>query len=157
MRFFRQTNQIKHIRHAFLDCFPFCADCAHGERDVLIHRFAVNQPEILEHHAERAAQVWDLAFFHFTDIVVIDQHPPLGRPHLRGQELDHRRFAGTGRADQKDEFALVDAQVCFVHRTGAVIVHHGDIVHPYHWQSSPEPCICKKRQRCMRFIHLCLL
>ena len=71
MRFFRQTNQIKHIRHAFLDCFPFCADCAHGERDVLIHRFAVNQPEILEHHAERAAQVWDLAFFHFTDIVAV--------------------------------------------------------------------------------------
>ena len=117
-----KTDQLEHIRHALLDLLLRRADDAHGERDVFIDGLVANQAEILKDDAERPAQVRHGAAAELFDGKAVDKRAAGGRAKLGGQDLDDGGFAGAGRADQEDKFAVVNFHGNAVQRDRAGVV-----------------------------------
>ena len=92
--------------------FGAAEDLGHGEVDVLVDRQPGQQAVVLEHHGAVGSGA--------VDLLVLEQHGAgrdLGQP---GDQVEQRRLAAAGMADDRDEFALVDGQL-------DVLEHFGDM------------------------------
>src|SRR5215470_8866483 len=78
------------------------------ESDVLEHRLAADELEILEDHADRTPEVRDLRRRKDADVAAVDQNLA-GRGRLvPKQQLQEGRLARSGRPGQKHELAALD-------------------------------------------------
>src|SRR6185369_10825992 len=69
---------------------------------------ARDQPEVLEHDADRAAEVRDLGGREHPDVPPVDDDLARRWRLLAEEELEQRRLAGAGGARQEDEFPALD-------------------------------------------------
>ena len=83
----------------------------HGKGDVLVHRHGRDEAEVLEDDAHLTAQVGHLAAAQVGNVLAQHRHLAGGGQLLAQDELEQRGFAGTGMAQQKDEFAVVHMEV----------------------------------------------
>ncbi len=85
------------------------ADDLHGKSDILKNGLGVNQAEILENHADIAAQIGNQAALDAW-IRQNRRSEPVRRTRflLAGQQLDQGRFAGAAAADDKDKLTVLD-------------------------------------------------
>src|ERR1700750_3009358 len=104
------AHQLQHLRHDLADRVRGLADDLEGEAHVVGHRLLLQQPEVLEDAADRAAQRRDLPSRQPPEVLAGDLHPAAGRVLLLEQESQERRLAGAGRADQEGEVALVSVE-----------------------------------------------
>ncbi len=80
------------------------------ERDVLEDGAARNQLEVLEDETDTAAIFLDLATIECGQVLAVDKDLALTRSLLQEQQPEKRRFAGTARAGQKDEFSFLNGE-----------------------------------------------
>ena len=83
---------------------------AQHEGDVLQDRLALQELEILEDDADRAAQLRDLALGDGGDVAAPDQDLPLRRQLLAEDQLQEGRLARARGAGEEAELALLDVQ-----------------------------------------------
>ena len=74
------------------------------------------QAEVLEDHADRAAQVRDLPAGQPGDVLAGDEDRAPGGALLLEHQPQERRLARAGRADEEDELALLDLEADVVQR-----------------------------------------
>jgi hypothetical protein len=98
------------------------ADDLEGEGDVLVHVLVRQQPEVLEHAADRAAQGGHLPVRQPRQVLARDVDRPRRRGLLLEQEPQEGALARAAAADEEDELAAVDVDVDVVqgwtHRGG---------------------------------------
>src|SRR6185437_4694305 len=137
-----QADQLKHLGHDLADRVRRLADHLEREAHVLGHRLLLQQPEVLEDAADRAAQRRDLPSGQPAEVLPGDLDPSPGRVLLLEQQPQEGRLSGPGRADQEDELALVDVEADVVEsRPGtrrvelrySVQADHGRAVYPRVW------------------------
>ena len=104
-----QTPQVKHLWYLVGHHMAGSADDLEGEGDVLEHGLVGQQPKVLEDAADVAAEVGDAPFGQVDNVAagLPDVATGVGQL-LAEQEPDERGLSRPGRADQEDEFALVD-------------------------------------------------
>jgi len=107
---FPQAPQLQHIGDALFDLARRRTDGAHGEAQVLVDRFLLDQAEVLEDDADGAAQQRDLPLGNVRQAEAVDGDLTGRRHDLAGEQLDDRRLAAAARADQKDELPILDAK-----------------------------------------------
>ncbi len=92
---------------------------AHGERvlDVLRDREVREQRVVLEHHADVA-----LVRRHGVEQGTFEADLAAGRKLEAGQHHQAGRLAGAGRAEQRQELALIDVQVQVLDHQGLAVV-----------------------------------
>jgi hypothetical protein len=81
------------------------------------------QLEVLEHAADVAAKERHLAVLQAREVAAADDDLAARRLDLLQEELDQRRLAGAGGADDEDEFPLVDRERDTVERRHVGLVH----------------------------------
>ena len=103
-----QAHHVEHLRHHLLDHVGLFADHLQRERDVLVDRLLLQQPEVLEHAADHLPKLGDVPAGELVDVEL--RHPDVtrGRGVLSQQQPHERRLARTRRADQEYELTLVD-------------------------------------------------
>ena len=80
--------------------------------DVVERGLATEQVELLEDEADPpCAQRGQPPVGHARHVVPGDPDGPLGRPVERAEEVQERRLARAGRADDRDELAALDPEV----------------------------------------------
>ena len=89
----RQSDQIEHLRHGVRDRMSRLADHLQGERDVLEHGLVRQQPEVLEHHTDLAAQLGHLPAGQPPDVAARDVDRPRARPLLLEHQPQEGRLA----------------------------------------------------------------
>jgi hypothetical protein len=114
-----QSDQLEHVGDALADLAPRGADDVHRKGDVLKNGLVVDQAEVLENDAERAAEAREPARRNPAQVEAVDLDLPGVRADLSGQQFDDRRLPAAAGGDQKDEFPLVDLQAQSVRRMGA--------------------------------------
>lgn len=107
---FLKSDELKHIGDALFDLARRRTDGAHGEAQVLVDRFLLDQAEVLEDDADGAAQQRDLPLGNVRQAEAVDGDLTRRRHDLAGEQLDDRRLAAAARADQKDELPILDAK-----------------------------------------------
>ena len=107
---FLKSDELKHIGDALFDLARRRTDGAHGEAQVLVDRFLLDQAEVLEDDADGAAQQRDLPLGNVRQAEAVDGDLAGRRYDLAGEQLDNRRLAAAARADQKDELPILDAK-----------------------------------------------
>src|SRR5215472_1209324 len=124
-----EAHQVDHFRYHAADEPPRLADHLERERHVLVDILARQQPEVLEHAADPAAQVRHLPVCESRQVLPRDVDAPLGRPLLLEDQPQERRLAGPGRTHQEDELTLVDREVDVLQRSSILVrVDLGDVV-----------------------------
>src|SRR3954470_4321126 len=110
VRLVREADHREHLRHLLAN--RRAALALHLERvgDVLGGVAVRQQLEVLEDAADVAAQQRHLAARQPREVAPADHDPAVGRLELLQQQPDQRRLAGSRRADDEDELALVDAE-----------------------------------------------
>ena len=103
-----KTNQVQNIRHTVADLGGACAHHTHGECHVVVDGHIINEPEVLEHHADGTAQIRDLTAADPLQGIAVHMHRAGCGLQLAGDQLDDRRLTGAGGAHQKDEFTVFD-------------------------------------------------
>src|SRR5439155_10072752 len=79
--------------------------------DVVQGAYAAGQVELLEHEPDPAgAQGGQCPVGQRGDVVAVDVDRAGGRPVERTDDVQHGRLAGPGRADDGDQFAVVDVE-----------------------------------------------
>ena len=121
-----------HLGHLAADRRAALALHLERVRDVLGSGAARQQLEVLEDAADVAAQQRHLAVLEPRQVAAADEDPAGGRLDLLQQQLDERRLAGAGRADDEDELALVDHERDAVERDDVGLVHLRDAVEDDH-------------------------
>ena len=81
------------------------------ERHVLVDRLGRQQLEVLEDDPDLAPHLGHLATPEPGDVLAVEDDLAAGRELVADEQLDERRLAGAGRADEEDEVALGDDQV----------------------------------------------
>ena len=109
---FAQTHRRQRFRGAALTFGRRHARIAQRHRHVVLRAHPRQQIEALEHEADLVA-AQDRAFFGVQrrDIHAVAQVGAGGRRVETADEIHQRRFAGTGRPHDRDEFAVFDLQV----------------------------------------------
>jgi hypothetical protein len=82
------------------------AENAQSEGDVLVDREVGQQLEVLEHEADLAAEVRELAALHPAELDAVDEDLALGRLLLADQQAHERGLAGTRWSNQEQEVSL---------------------------------------------------
>ena len=103
----RQPDYVEHERDALLNLVLLRAGDAHGERHVVEHGHLGDQAKILEYYAQPAAKIGYFAAGKGAQILIFDYNFSMRGHFLTHHELEEGAFSGAGRADYKDEFALV--------------------------------------------------
>jgi len=103
-----QAHQLEGLRDDRADLRAGLADHLESERDVLVDGLVRQQPEVLEHRADLAAQPRHLPAGEAVDLLAGDVHPARGRSRLAQHQPQGRGLAGPRSADQEDELALLD-------------------------------------------------
>ena len=129
----RQADEVEHLRHGVGDRVPRLADHLQRERDVLEHRLVRQQAEVLEDHADLAAQLRHLPVGEAPHVLAGDVHHPAGGPLLPQHQAQEGGLAGPGCAHEEDELALDDLEAHVVHRgTDRALVDLGDVLEADH-------------------------
>ena len=81
------------------------------EGHVLPDRLRRQQLEVLEDDPDLAAHLGDLAARQPGEVLAVEDDRAAGRELVADEQLDERRLAGAGRADEEDEVAFGDDQV----------------------------------------------
>ncbi len=105
-----EPNGLQHLRHQRFDGGTAGADHFQCERDVLPHRFVVQQLVVLEHKADGAAVMRHLPRRQTAQIVAADVDLTVGGLLLTQQQTQQCGFAGAGSAHQKDEITSFDVE-----------------------------------------------
>ena len=108
--------------YAFFDDARRRADGAHDKGDIFVNGFIFDQPEILKHHADRAAQIGNFPLLDSCDIKAVDAHLARSGAQLCRQQLDDGRFSGAGRSDDEHKLAVFNRQCHAFQRFGSVII-----------------------------------
>ena len=103
-----QSHQLENVGDALFRLARRGAHGAHGKAQIFIDRFLLDQAEILKDHADGPAQQRDLPVGNVVEVEAVDHQSAAARQDLAREELDDGRFAASGGADEKDEFAVVD-------------------------------------------------
>ena len=99
------------------------------EADVLGHRLVRQQPEVLEHDADPAAELRHLAAPHAAEVAARHPDVAVARHQLANEETDERALAGPRRPDEEDEVAGRDLDVDIGQRHLAVRVGEAGVDH----------------------------
>ena len=102
-----QTHQLQHIGDAAADLLGRSAHGPHGQRQVVEHRAAGDQAEVLEDHADGAAHQGKLLLLDAAHGKAVDHHAAAGGYDLTGQQLDNGGFPAAGRPHQEHKFSVI--------------------------------------------------
>ena len=127
-RLLREADRLEHVRDGRLDEAARLPDDLEGERDVVVDGLVRQQPEVLEHHAEAAAEVGHLAGRDRGQPLA--EHVDLARRGLllAQHQPQQAGLAAAGRAHQEDELAGADLERHVVQRrarSAAITLGHG--------------------------------
>ena len=103
-----QPDQVHHLGDDLADEPPGLADHLEGEGDVLVDVLVGQQPEVLEHAPDPAAQVRNLPVGEAGEILAGDVNLAVGRPLLLEDQPQERQLARARGPDQEDELTLLD-------------------------------------------------
>src|SRR5205823_4229066 len=81
-----EPDEVEHLGHDLRDEMPRPPDDLEGERNVLAHRLAREQAEVLEDRADLPAQAGDLPRGEAAEILARDVDRALRRPFLTQHE-----------------------------------------------------------------------
>ena len=98
------------------------AEHTHDERDVLEHRKARNQPEVLKHEADAAAVVLHLGRAKRLQIAAEHLEIAFARQIFAQQQAQERRLAGAARTREENELGFVDREGEIAQRVDAAVV-----------------------------------
>ena len=103
-----QAYQLQHVGNPLPD-FPLSGTHnPHGKGHVLIDGLGVNQPEILEHHADGTAQIRNLTLADSLQGIAVHMDGAGGGLQLAVDQLDNGGFAGAGGAYQKGKLSVLN-------------------------------------------------
>jgi len=125
--FIFEADEVKAVRDSFFNFPGASADGAHSEDHIIIDRFMFNEPEVLEDDADGSPQVWDLPFFNISKGEAVDHNAALRGFDFTDQEFNNGRLTAAGRADHKDEFAVLDFHRESVQGVGTIRVFFHNI------------------------------
>ena len=108
--FSRQPHRCQDGGHVPPDLFGRHLDDALGERHVLIHVPVVQQPEVLEHHAQVAPEFGHLPVPELGQVAAHDVDAAAGSRQLPQQKPDQRGLPRTAVAHYEHELALPNPQ-----------------------------------------------
>lgn len=116
----------------------------HGHHDVLPCGEGRDQEMVLEHEADGvAAQMRDLGIAERGGILPLDQEPARGRPVEQADDVEQGALARAGRADQREELAVIELEVDVVQHLGLVrltdVVGLADLLEPEDFASHGSP------------------
>src|SRR5690606_20587309 len=97
------------------------------EVDILEDRLAVDQPEVLEDDADRAAQEWDLAAGDRRDVAPVDDDLAVAGSLLAKDQAQQGCLAGAGCSGEETELSLLDCEGDVLERDLAGRVALGDV------------------------------
>ena len=106
-----EPDEGEHLGHRLLDESARRPDDLQRERDVLEHGLGRQQPEVLEHRADVAAEVRHLAIRQRAQVAAEDDDAAVARRLLAQDEPQTRRLARARRADEEDELAAEHLEV----------------------------------------------
>src|SRR5262249_31118614 len=103
-----QTDALQDVIRTALLLGPGKSQDVLDERDVLEDGLAGDETEILEHDADRAAEVRHLRRRQHPDVAPVDEDLARGRRLLAEEELQERRLPRARGAGQEDELSALD-------------------------------------------------
>ena len=121
-----KADPLQHLERLALLLRERHAEDPRHQRDVLDHRLARQQLEVLEDEAERAAVRLDLAGRERGEVAAADNQLAFRRHVLPQQQPEQRGLAGAARPGEEHELAFVDAQGEVAQRIDATPVQLGD-------------------------------
>ena len=127
-RLVSKPYKVQHVRNALLDESGALIRDTQHERDVFVDVQLLYQAEILEHHADRAAELCDFVALCLAEVVAVDEHSALRGHYLARHELYQRGFTRSAASDDKYEFAVVYPEVDILKCVYSAGVMHVDIL-----------------------------
>ena len=127
-----EPHELEYLRHLRLDDRLRPANHFEGEGDVLKHRLVGQEPEVLEHAADVAAQEGDSPLGEAADVATSLDDASLVRDLLTQQEPQEGRLARSRRTDEEDELPFVDVHRHVSERDGRGLVGLGDVFEADH-------------------------
>jgi hypothetical protein len=109
------VHQAQHLFDAGVDFAGRQTVLLEAEGNVLRNRHVREQSVRLEHHVDRP-----LVRRHVSDVHAIEENPPIGRALEACEHAQQGRFAGTGTAEQSEDFALMNLKRDIVYCAGFV-------------------------------------
>ena len=129
----RKAHQLEYLRHGRVDDVTLLADHLERERYVLVHGLIGQQPEVLEHRTNLAAQLGHAPTGQPIEVTARDKDVACRGAFFPQDELEKRRLAGTRGADEEDEVSPLDLHGDVVERgLSAARVDLADIVESDH-------------------------
>ena len=128
-----EPDHLEHLGHQAPHHLARGADHREGELDVLIGRLGRQQSEVLEDHADVAAQRRDAPRRDAGEIAAGDVHGAAGGGDLLEHHAHHGGLAGAGGSDEEHELPTGELDVEILHR--GVLASHvrlGDVVETDH-------------------------
>ncbi len=110
MRHLHEVEIVHHPGVALGAALGFGKHLVDAELDVLVDSEPRQQAVVLEHHGAVRPRRIDLAVF--------QEHAAIGGAGETGDDVEQRRLAAAGVADDRDVFALVDRQVDLLQHLG---------------------------------------
>ena len=132
VRLLIQPHQLEDIGNAPLQVPAGGPDGPHGEGQIFVHSFLVNQAEILKDDPQRPAHQGHLAGADIVQTVPVDHQLSLGQGDLAGDQLDDGGLSRPGWTHQKDKFPVIDTQINPLQGLGSVIILFINIDKSYH-------------------------
>ena len=122
-----QSHQVKNIWNLVADVPGRRIRNPQAERNIIKNSHIGNQPEILKYNADRPAELRNLAALQKVQVIPIDLDSSLRRHLLSKNQLKKGAFSRAGRANNKNEFTVVDIQVDIFQRHIPVSIRKRDI------------------------------
>jgi hypothetical protein len=120
----RQADQAQDLRDFRANARARFPDHLQAVSNVVVHGAVREQLEVLEDHADVAAQLGHTLARHRADVVPGDKHLAAGGVHLTHQKTDERALAASGRAHEERELAAIDRQRDAVHADVPARIHN---------------------------------
>ena len=111
LRLRRQADEGEHAVDGRPDLLARRAGDLEREGDVLADGLRRQELEVLEDDPDLAPHLGHLATPEPGDVLAVEDDLAAGRQLVADEQLDQRRLAGAGRADEEHEVALGDDQV----------------------------------------------
>src|SRR5215471_987699 len=128
-----QADQVDHLGDDLADEPAGLPDDLEREGDVVVDVLVRQQPEILEHTSDPAAQVGNLPVGDLGQVLAGDVDPALAGPLLSQDQPQEGGLARARRADQEDELALLDVETDVLQSRPALVgVRLSDVIEVDH-------------------------
>ena len=106
-----EADALEGERHAGAHHARLQAHHLEGHRDVLVHGPVRHEAEVLEHHADVAAQVGNAVLGEPRDVATAEEDAAVVHGLGAVDQLEERALARARRAGDEDELAALDGQV----------------------------------------------